>query len=48
MNKAGITDVGSKLEMIRWSGLAPDEQQLLLQRPVSYVNSLVNSTGWSH
>jgi histidinol dehydrogenase len=35
MDKAGITDMGSKLEMTRWSGLAPDEQQRLLQRPVS-------------
>jgi histidinol dehydrogenase len=35
MNEAGMTDMGSNLEKIRWSGLTPDERQRLLQRPVS-------------
>ena len=32
--------MGSELEMIRWSDLAPDEQQRLLQRPVSRQQDL--------
>jgi histidinol dehydrogenase len=40
MSKAGITDMGSKLEMIRWSGLTQDERQRLLQRPVSRQQGL--------
>ena len=34
---------GNKLKMIRWSGLTPEDQKTLLQRPVSKQSGLVES-----